>query len=186
MIDSHLVDIHEATAHNPTAWYQCALTLLESADHISLGLESAGKDKLLERHEFMDTHYSTYALLLGYAIECILKGIWVKNGNALVEKGRLKDKAIPNAGDHQLGQIARSVGVHVSGEELKVLDRLSAFIEFAGRYPIPVKASDLQPTNVAGRGKVHPAFFNLDDFRVARTVAKRLIGEIADWPWRLE
>ena len=186
MIDSHLVDVHEATAHNPTAWYYCAETLLESADHIRLGLEAADRHKLLERAGYMDTHYLTYGLLLGYAIECILKGIWVKNGNTLVEDGRLKKNAIPDAGEHELGQIAHSIGANVLGDELNVLHRLSAFIQFAGRYPIPVRASDLQSRNVPGRGKVHPGFFSLDDFRIAREMATRLIAEISGWPRRLE
>ncbi|HSL21820.1 MAG TPA: hypothetical protein VK886_09800 [Vicinamibacterales bacterium] len=47
MIDAHLIDVHEATAHNPTAWYYCAKTLLEPADHIRLGLEAADRHKVL-------------------------------------------------------------------------------------------------------------------------------------------
>ena len=64
MIDSHLVDIHETTAHYPTAWYHCALTLLESADYLWRGLKAGARDKILDRQKYMDSHYSTCDLLL--------------------------------------------------------------------------------------------------------------------------
>jgi len=47
------------------------------------------------------------AMLFGYAIECALKGLWVKRKNKLVVNGRCL--RVPGAGDHELLQLSQKV-----------------------------------------------------------------------------
>jgi hypothetical protein len=89
-------------------------------------------------------------MLRGMAVECLLKGLWLRHGNELVRDGRYI--GIPGAGDHNLVQIASAVAFAVSVEEKDVLRRLSHFIEYGGRYPIPRNADKLKLTRSPGGG----------------------------------
>ena len=74
------------------------------------------------------------AMLLGYAIECGLKALWVRKGNKLVRDGRYQ--GVTGANDHDLPQLAQAVGFVPTTAEAEVLRRLSQFSRFAGRYPV--------------------------------------------------
>jgi hypothetical protein len=93
-------------------------------------------------------------MLSGMAMECLLKAVWVKQGHNLVEDG--KYVSIPGAGDHDLVQLAGAVGLTLSDLEKDVLRRLSHFIEYGGRYPIPKNAEQLRLT-IDPRGGRGPA-----------------------------
>lgn len=161
-------ELHEITGNNSRAWYAWVETLTQAGVRVRNDSEA----RLPDGTELMLATNGVYAMLLGYAIECALKGLWVGAGNKLVEHGRYV--RIKGAGNHQLGQLARvvgkAVGRPVSVEELNVLDRLSAFVLFAGRYPIPLNAEQMAPVNVPGRGKQVPHVFLGEDFRVAEAL----------------
>jgi hypothetical protein len=74
-------------------------------------------------------------MLRGMAIECLLKALWVKQGNNIVENGKLI--GVKNAGDHNLVQLSVAVALAINNEEKKMLERLSNYITHIGRYPIP-------------------------------------------------
>lgn len=138
-------------------------------------MKDSNPASLPDGQELMLATNSVYGMLLGYAIECALKGLWVKCGNELIKNGRYI--GVPNAGDHQLGQLARIVsgpaGVMVNTTEYGVLDRLSAFVLFAGRYPVPLKPEQMEPISVPGWGKQVPHFFSNDDFQTAELLLNR-------------
>src|SRR3990172_2546400 len=83
------------------------------------------------------------AMLLGYAIECTLKALWVRKGNKLIRNG--KYKGVPGANDHNLSQLAKAAGFIPTSTEADVLRRLSKFIQFAGRYPVAKTPADMKP-----------------------------------------
>ena len=89
-------------------------------------------------------------MLRGMAAECLLKAVWVKRRNLLAADGRYRP--IPGAHSHDLPQIASKIGLQLSDSEADVLRRLSHFIEYAGRYPIPKDAEKLRPTPALGGG----------------------------------
>ena len=84
-------------------------------------------------------------------MECLLKALWLKGGNRLVENGKFKP--VPKAGGHNLVQLACANGLSPSPVETDVLRRLSHFIEYGGRYPIPKEPSQLMLTSVPRGGK---------------------------------
>ena len=84
-------------------------------------------------------------------MECLFKALWLKGGNRLVENGKFKP--VPKAGGHNLVQLARANGLSPSPVETDVLRRLSHFIEYGGRYPIPKEPSQLMLTSVPRGGK---------------------------------
>jgi hypothetical protein len=166
------------TANSPMAWFYCAQTLFESANFILGGLQSGPAAKRLADRGLMDSHYNSYGLLLGCALECILKGLWVANGGILVRDGEYK--GIPKVPDHNLLKLAESVRVNLSSDEAHVVDRLSYWIRVAGRYPIAKRPEEMNVREVPGRGPIAPGFFNSDDWQAARTVTARLLDELHD------
>src|SRR5216684_547258 len=77
-------------------------------------------------------------MLRGFALENLLKALWVKQKNPIVSGN--KYIGVTGAGDHDLVQLADAVGLPTGPESRDVLKRLSAFITFVGRYPIPAHA----------------------------------------------
>jgi len=159
----------------PRVWLSSAETLLAAARAVKKAAEEKGGQAAFEQG-LMIADYQPYALLLGYAIECLLKARWVKNGNKLVRDGRLLNE--PPFGKHELGKMARTVGVTLSPKELSVLDRLSSFVQFAGRYPIPPTWEQTRPVRTGGAEKIAPNYFGREDFQRAELVAKRLKSEL--------
>jgi hypothetical protein len=97
------------------------------------------------------------AMLLGYTIECALKGLWVKKGNKVVQNG--KYVGVGRGQDHDLVQLSRTVGFSPTMTETDVLHRLSKFVKFAGRYPVAKRSGEMQPYEVSVIGKVAVGHF---------------------------
>ena len=81
-------------------------------------------------------------MLRGMAIECLLKALWLKRGNVFVKDGHFKKVA--DAAAHNLPQLAHAVALAPSELEIDMLRRLSHFIEYGGRYPIPKKPEKMK------------------------------------------
>ncbi|PYR93555.1 MAG: hypothetical protein DMF84_09135 [Acidobacteria bacterium] len=120
----------------------------------------------------MPTTLSVYGMLLGYAIECALKGIWVLQGNKLVDNGAYV--GISGTGEHDLLQLADRAGVDTSAAERSVLTRLSVFIRFAGRYPVARKAREMLPVHAPGKDRTDIDYMPLDEFDCAEGLFRRL------------
>jgi hypothetical protein len=163
--------LHETMGNNDRAWHGWVELLTEAARKVYDGT----KAQLPDGTEFHLAINSVAAMLTGYAIECALKGLWVKAGNKVVMNGRYA--RIPNAGDHALDQLARAVGkcivLPVTEEELSVLERLSAFVIFAGRYPIPLTPERMAPVKSLSGGAQVPHVFTPEDFQVANHLLNR-------------
>jgi hypothetical protein len=182
--------VHEITGNNPNAWYSWVETLTRAANRVRE--DDTQLPSLPGGEEGMFAINAVYAMLLGYAIECALKGLWVAAGNKIVENGQYS--GVRNIGPHELGKLARvvtalPVAVRVSAAELNVLDRLSAFILFAGRYPISKKPEAMAPIKVPGRGKQVPHVFLREDFRITRLMLNRFstaLNPHINWKTRRE
>ena len=76
-------------------------------------------------------------MLRAMAIECLLKGVWLRSGGILAKDGSFK--GIRGASNHKLlslaEKVAEKVDLNFSKEECILLDRLSYCITF-GRYPV--------------------------------------------------
>ena len=77
-------------------------------------------------------------MLRGFAVENMIKALWVKQRNPIVRGG--KYIGVARAGDHDLVQLADAVGLTTDVESRDVLQRLTVFTTFVGRYPIPTNA----------------------------------------------
>ena len=95
----------------------------------------------------------TVCLLRGFGIECLLKALFLKKNLGILAKDG-KYVEIPNAGAHDLVQIADAVLVKFSEKQRDVLKRLSIYMKSLGRYPIPKNWDiiKIQKLHSGGRG----------------------------------
>lgn len=153
------------------AW---AFTLEESASYIgerSFHIEHPNGEVV------MPLTLCVRAMLLGYAIECALKGLWVKKGNRIVENG--KYVGVRKGQDHNLAELSLAVGFSATVTETDVLHRLSKFVRFAGRYPVARRPDEMQPYEESVIRKVDVGFFSKRDFRTAQSILNKIVSRIS-------
>jgi hypothetical protein len=176
--------LHEDVGNRADAWLVSVTTLRDAAKRLK-SVESA---TLPGGTELMVGTDAVFTMLLGYAVECALKGLWVDSGHKLVSGGKFK--RIPGISDHDLHGLAMKVGVEASADELDALRRLTPFVRFAGRYPVPIHAAEMSPRRVPGRGTTVPHFYSREDMATAERLLNRLTtrlriatGDIPSGPW---
>jgi hypothetical protein len=172
--------VHGLLGNASWAWLMWVFTLEQSAAVIAL---SASYIERRSDETMMPGVFAVRAMLMGYAIECALKGFWVSKGNVIASNGRYV--RIPNTGDHNLLQISQAVGFEPTAKEADVLKRLSIFATFAGRYPIAKTSEGMAPNNIPAVGPVDVAFFSKQDFRVTQSVLNKIIALISGKKRRL-
>ncbi|MBZ5558983.1 MAG: hypothetical protein LAO77_17050 [Acidobacteriia bacterium] len=67
-----------------------------------------------------------------------MKALLLKRGNELVKDGQYQGPS------HDLPKLAELVPIEMSAHETDLLRRLSHFIRYGGRYPIPKRAQELR------------------------------------------
>jgi hypothetical protein len=74
-------------------------------------------------------------MLRGYALENLLKAIWIANGGKLSVSGEFQ--RVPGTTDHRLDMLAKRVGLGCDENRRNMLGALSNAILHFGRYPVP-------------------------------------------------
>ena len=162
--------MHERIGNWWPAWMFWLLVLEEA--EVQLGEREVHREHKGE--VIMPMLLCVRAMLLGYAIECGLKALWLKKGNKLVLDGRYK--GVAGANDHNLVQLARAAGFIPSTTEAVVLRRLSKFSRFAGRYPVAKTVDEMEPD---GLTKADAWFFSKKDFRLAESILNKIISAVS-------
>ena len=88
--------------------------------------------------------------------------------------------AMPGAKHHNLRRMAETVGKS-DVAELELLERLSWFVKWAGRYPVPGSAGQMFPKTFKVKGQVIPYVINVQDATSAEALAVRLLEEAPPW-----
>jgi hypothetical protein len=99
-------------------------------------------------------------MLYGLGIENLAKGlIVVGGGSAAVNNGKLREWPGPS---HSLKTLLDNTGVQLSEQEEDLVVRLTAFILWAGRYPIPklTKNMYIPQSNIDPPDGWHPLPFS--------------------------
>jgi hypothetical protein len=163
--------LHEAKGNNFRAWF-ATVEELTAASRAVYDLTPA---RLPDGTELMLGRNAVAAMLYGLAIECALKGLWVRGGRSLIKDGKFL--AGPGAKDHKLHLLAAAVAdvveLDLSADELNVLERLSKFVIFAGRYPVSLKPEGMAPVKSLDGELQHPVFFSTADFGVTMRLLNR-------------
>lgn len=162
--------IYLRRAKNPLKWQDAAIPLRDAASVIASKFAQAWEDlqapepQTTRHHEAGDTlrMLPVHNMLMGYALENLLKGLLVAQGHRPVEliPPKKLEKAKHKAGDrlqlskefktHNIRELAVRAGVDLSPKELEVLGRVSATI-VAARYPISTEVERPDSPEAFGR-----------------------------------
>jgi len=154
----------EATAQNPGGWLYTAEALKRSAD-ILLGASDEDRRQLVEAlsrgdwpslaDELADVVgapflWPVYLQLAGLAIENLAKGIAVARDPTIVGTG--KGDRLFKWG-HIETKLFNDLGITLDEEEAALVGRLHVYVEWAGRYPVPLVALKLAGSRTFERTK---------------------------------
>ncbi|MDP3028211.1 MAG: hypothetical protein Q8O04_01675 [Deltaproteobacteria bacterium] len=96
-------------------------------------------------------------MLRGFAVECLLKALWVKQGGTICSDGEYV--GVLGAGDHDLLQLCNANKLTFSQNQRDVLKRLSVFMTSIGRYPIASHWRKTKIQSTLGGGKGPPTYW---------------------------
>ena len=173
-IDDFLKWAYSMAGENPRAWQVSAQDLLDGA--------MAVKAKVQPFDNAMHSLAHVEAMLLGMALECLLKGIYIKRhrvwADPTKEHALVKDGAYVGARGHDLPKLADAAGVTVSLSERSILDRLTDFIVYAGRYPVPSKVEGMEPVKTPDGHTVARGYISSAELEMAETLTNKLMQKI--------
>jgi len=154
---------YELSAKLPISWKSKSLDLKHAADILfdhhhdatQRIIDRAIKEKkhrkkldgsrTLEGSELKDHQDSqligVYFLLIGYAIENLLKG------NLLVQHPEYfkPDKKMTDIKTHKLTELCIWCNISLMEEEIVLLNKLTRYVEWQGKYPIPLELDEMFP-----------------------------------------
>lgn len=81
-----------------------------------------------------------YLMIVGFAVENFIKGIYV-----ILNPDIITDDRLVKLNRHDILQLLRELKFTISKEEIDLVERLEEFVLWAGRYPIPAKFERLIP-----------------------------------------
>jgi hypothetical protein len=140
-------------------WVSIANDLIKSAKLLEPNIQACWEN--LRAHDqnpsvaLIPNHYKgPYFMLMGFAIENLLKaGIVLRDSVALKSNFR-KDQKFPEIlKDHNLTKLAKKAGIQLCTHEEDLLRRLTRHSIWAGRYPIPIEYLKISPTEVFSDGE---------------------------------
>jgi len=152
----------ELGARLPISWKSVSLTLKHAADrlydlyydatlrHVSRVLEEADKGGLIEGSRTLEGReledhrdgqlISAYLLLIGYAIENLLKAILMIQHPEYFKP----DSKLTDIRSHDLAGLCNRCGIAVQ-DQATLLEKLTSYIEWQGKYPIPLVSDEMWP-----------------------------------------
>jgi len=138
--DKHRAFLSEG--QNYKAWLVKANSLATAADKTNW---------LLERNEGLS---STHNMLMGMAIECLLKASLIVMGEEVVEEKSGNLYFAKEFKSHKLDVLAEKLeqyGLVFLEEETSLLSKLSVYIEWGARYPIPLSHNGFEPLGTSDK-----------------------------------
>ena len=136
----------------PTEWFSYAEELMEAAELLwqkSNSVESEiiyteienKKNQIVESRK-ISAISRTYFLLVGFAIENLLKGYIVLNTPSTITQGKISKKLK----SHKITNLVKEISeINLSNEELEICKKIEEAIPYWGRYPIPLKYTGIAP-----------------------------------------
>jgi hypothetical protein len=147
--------------HYPTMWLSHAHELKRTEQLIYMDILRDWDKMQIERttKNFTPspiTPGKVHYLVIGFAIENLLKCLVLNKHPEIIKEGEIKDKRFKT---HDLYSIATTtLGLEISEDEKFMLELGTKSIIWYGRYPIPLKQEDTIAVVETHRTKVHLAF----------------------------
>ena len=139
------IDSYNKIANNYLSWDWTAKALLESANILrkerDLAWQSCKGATFPRTVPPAALTEEVVWMLQAFAIECLLKGLFVKGGNKIAENGAYK--GVDGVADnHDLEMLAKHVMGNEHNNVFNVLRKLEWIGKNIGRYPVAKKSSD--------------------------------------------
>ncbi len=166
-------DQYHLQAQNAIGWVM-------KADALILGFEilPPAETSLLESRERPPRLSSVAYMLAGYAVEVLLKARVIQQKSAMDEKGKFALRS------HNLIVLAESATFEITNEEARLLERLEAFVTWAGRYPMPVNSDDMRPRPLGNDGMAPITYHHFgEEHQAIRDLFKRLKKDLPSIPY---
>lgn len=105
---------------------------------------TSNQSRTLEGQELRDFYDSSligiYFLLMGYALENLVKAICM-----IVHPEYFTPNKLTGIKTHNLRELCTRCSIDLDKDELILLDKLSEYVEWMGKYPIPLELGKMYP-----------------------------------------
>lgn len=108
---------------------------------------------------------SVYLLLIGYAFENLLKGALMFEHPEYFKP----DAKMTDIQSHSLTTICKRCNINLQPEEINLLEELTLYILWKGKYPIPLEAKNVQPI-LQSDGTARPNFLGYREDQMKEAV----------------
>jgi|GEM_PF-4749489 len=125
----------------------------------------------------IQTPDKVHYLVMGFAIENLLKCLVLNKHPEIIKQGKIVDKRFKT---HNLLDIAtKTLNLNLTEDERFMLELSTKVIYWYGRYPIPLNEDDTVSMVSTNRSKIHIAFHSLYErlFSIAQTIMPHHYGE---------
>lgn len=129
-------ELFDAVIESPGSWLIEAMQLKVAAERIDWLFKPLTED------EQTASLMTTYRFLIGLSFENLIKGILHAQGNKLIENGEFAKLF----SKHDLGYLVKKLDpskINITEEEKNILDELTLYVKWAGRYPLSKYSNDM-------------------------------------------
>jgi len=117
--------------------------------------------------QYVNRYHEPCLFLMGVCLECFVKGILVNNNKELVSQDKI-DNSLAN---HDILEHLKNSEIKLTGNEQEFVKKVSEYVVWMGKYPIPKKSNTL--LNPQFRGKENWNL-NKSDIEVFLSVYKKI------------
>jgi len=158
-------------------WIEKADQLLEVASFVEPRIYETWDE--VRKGGFLKEHYiTTYFMLVAYALENLLKALYIKLNKDSVKKDLEEKGKLPEAiTGHDLYGLAKKLEVvEMDWGEEALLQRMSRSVVWFGRYPVPIKPHQLKSFHDSEIEQLSIPFrhYSPDDLREIQTIISRI------------
>jgi len=167
--------LFERAAAEPLTWRLTAESLAQAARVLLPSIEEHMRATLAgEPLSGEPPLTGVYMLLIGLAVENLVKGLLVARHDGPTSDGKLaKDLK-----SHQLLDLLKRARIRLDDDQSYLVQRLEAFVVWAGRYPVPGKLDDYLPRcHESGGWGPLTGYYSSDPVRVDKLIAL-LVSEL--------
>ncbi len=134
---------------SPILWLSHAHALSEAAKHVIQGEPDLAHLPVITRGICHSQYFAVGLMLVGYSLEICLKGMLIlKKG---IEEYSAEEKRYKT---HNLAQLAEFVP-DLNKKDMIILELLTYYLIWAGRYPDPGLGKELQPETIFDLSEQH-------------------------------
>ena len=172
-------------ANSPYFWKEKALDLLMASKILRQAEESYEMEIDGEKVKvpFLRSYWPKI-MIRAFALECLIKALWLKNGNILYQGE--KYVGIDGMKLHHLSKMFEAVGIILSDEKRNLLDRLSAVSVADGRYPFPSKKNLFDKFNRGKNGEFRVKWSLPQDDSLFTEIQEHLMSKLQYKPEIME